>query len=45
MEKKTKQENTSYMVNESEFKKVLKKIFQAPSTKTPAKKKTKAKKR
>jgi hypothetical protein len=40
--KKHKQEKNSYIVDESEFKKVLKKIIQAPSLKPQPNKKKKS---
>jgi hypothetical protein len=45
MPKQTKKDNTSYSINEAEFKSVLKKIIQAPSSKKPVKKKTQSKPR
>jgi hypothetical protein len=43
--KKTKQDKNSYSINEAEFKDTLKKIIQAPSLKTPQKKKARPKSR
>lgn len=45
MPKQTKKDNTSYSINEAEFKEVLKKIIQAPSLKPQPKKKTRQKPR
>jgi hypothetical protein len=46
MPKQTKRDNTSYSINEAEFKDVLKKIIQAPPPlKTPRKKKARPKPR
>jgi len=45
MPKQTKKDNTSYSINEVEFKEVLNKIIQAPSLKPQPKKKKRAKQR
>ena len=45
MQKQTKKDNTSYSINEAEFKAVLKKIIQAPSLKKPRKKKARLRSR